>query len=85
MIDNPAYKGVWKPQDIPNPDYVKDPAPLTNIGKVRRLALSAGTPVPGMLHARNARSWLAVRPEHASCTPTSLWCGWPLSGGRGRH
>ena len=37
MIDNPAYKGVWKPRDIPNPDYVKDPAPLTNIGKVRLL------------------------------------------------
>ena len=35
MIDNPAYKGVWKPREIPNPDHVKDPAPLTNIGKVR--------------------------------------------------
>ena len=35
MIDNPKYKGEWKPKEIPNPDHVKDPAPLTNIGKVR--------------------------------------------------
>jgi len=35
LIDNPKYKGEWKPKEIPNPEHVKDPAPLTNIGKVR--------------------------------------------------
>jgi hypothetical protein len=35
-VDNPAYKGEWVPREIPNPAHHKDPAPLTNIGKVRR-------------------------------------------------
>ncbi|PRW59639.1 calnexin-like protein 1-like [Chlorella sorokiniana] len=43
MIDNPAYKGVWKPREIPNPDHVKDPAPLTNIGKVGAAAIEIWT------------------------------------------
>jgi calnexin len=42
-IDNPAYKGVWKPREIPNPEHVKDPAPLTNIGKVGAAAIEIWT------------------------------------------
>ncbi|EFN53144.1 hypothetical protein CHLNCDRAFT_136908 [Chlorella variabilis] len=43
MIDNPAYKGVWKPREIPNPEHNKDPAPLTNIGKVGAAAIEIWT------------------------------------------
>lgn len=35
LVDNPKYKGEWKAREVPNPDHHKDPAPLTNIGKVR--------------------------------------------------
>lgn len=27
LIDNPAYKGVWAPRKIPNPDYFEDNTP----------------------------------------------------------
>merc|ERR1719458_506300 len=27
IIDNPAYKGVWKPRQIPNPDFFVDEEP----------------------------------------------------------
>lgn len=45
MIDNPAYKGVWEPRSIPNPEYHSDPAPLSNIGKVCG-SVAAGTGWP---------------------------------------
>lgn len=36
MIDNPAYKGVWKPRMIPNPDYFEDlkPSDFTKMGAI---------------------------------------------------
>jgi len=36
MINNPGYKGKWKPRLIPNPDYYHDPTPakMTPIGGV---------------------------------------------------
>ena len=34
MVENPAYIGVWKAKQIPNPDYYSDEDPLQNIGKV---------------------------------------------------
>jgi calnexin len=27
LIDNPAYKGIWKPRKIPNPAYFEDKTP----------------------------------------------------------
>jgi calnexin len=35
-MDNPLYKGEWKPQQIPNPDFFEDlrPADVTPIGGV---------------------------------------------------
>jgi len=27
MINNPDYKGIWKPRMIPNPDYFEDKQP----------------------------------------------------------
>lgn len=33
MIDNPAYKGVWAPRKIPNPDYYVDATP-SNFNKI---------------------------------------------------
>jgi calnexin len=36
MIDNPNYKGIWKPQEIPNPEYFEldkpDFDPIAAIG-----------------------------------------------------
>ena len=36
MINNPGYKGKWKPRLIPNPDYYHDPTPakMTPIGGI---------------------------------------------------
>jgi len=33
-IDNPAYKGVWKPRKIPNPEYFEEKEPLKSIGNI---------------------------------------------------
>jgi Calreticulin family len=35
MINNPNYKGKWKPAKIPNPDYFRDDEPfkMAPIGK----------------------------------------------------
>jgi hypothetical protein len=37
MINNPNYKGKWKPAKIPNPDYFRDDEPfkMAAIGKRR--------------------------------------------------
>ena len=34
MIDNPAYKGVWKPRKIDNPDYFEDLTPVKSLNKI---------------------------------------------------
>jgi hypothetical protein len=36
MIDNPAYKGVWAPRKIPNPDYFEDLTPVKSLNKIVR-------------------------------------------------
>jgi len=34
MIDNPEYKGEWKPRQISNPAYFKDLQPVKSLDKI---------------------------------------------------
>jgi len=34
MIANPAYKGVWAPRKIPNPDFFEDLTPVKSLSKI---------------------------------------------------
>ena len=49
MIDNPAYKGEWKPKQIPNPKYYEDKTPLANIGKIGAVGVEIWTMSSGLV------------------------------------
>ena len=84
MIDNPAYKGVWAPRDIPNPDFFNDEAPLTHLGAVGAVAIEIWTMDDGyffdnVVVSNSEEEATAVR--EATFAPKKEvevrgWCGW---------
>jgi len=47
MIDNPNYKGIWKPRQIPNPDYFELDRP--NLEAIAAIGIEIWTVQDGML------------------------------------
>jgi calnexin len=49
MIDNPKYKGEWKPKQIPNPKFYEDKTPLAHIGKIGAVGVEVWTMSKGLV------------------------------------
>jgi hypothetical protein len=39
LVDNPAFKGVWAPRQIPNPDYFEPVNPFAELAPISALGL----------------------------------------------
>lgn len=43
MIDNPAYKGVWAPRKVANPNYFEDNTPVQSLNKIGGVGIELWT------------------------------------------